>query len=61
MSYVVRRSGYARPWPEGEPTRPGVRCELSDLLPEECACKIHAKKEPDNGPRPAEPEEFDFR
>lgn len=57
---IVRRHGFSRPWPEGEPTRPGVRCPLSDLLPEECACKNHAKKEPPSEPGPAEPFDFDF-
>jgi hypothetical protein len=58
---VVRRKGFARPYPEGQPTRPGARCELSDLLESECACKKHRKEEPRVGPTEAEEEELDFR
>lgn len=57
---VVRRNGFARPWPEGQPTRPGARCEMSDLLVEECACRKHAKPEP-QGDGTVEEQELDFR
>lgn len=56
---VVRRNGFSRPWPEGQPTRPGERCPMSDLLPSECACKNHAKKDTDND-HTAEPIDLDF-
>lgn len=41
-----------------EPTRPGVRCDLSDLLIEECACRVHKKKEVTDDR--AEPLDLDF-
>lgn len=59
MSY--RRNGFARPWPEGQPRQEGERCELSDLVIEQCACRVHKKKEASSESRDAEPEEFDFR
>lgn len=59
---VLRRSNIAR---DGvvvrEPTRPGERCELSDLLIDECACRIHKKGETLSDPREAQEEELDFR
>jgi hypothetical protein len=57
MSYT-RRGRYARPWPEGQPRQEGERCELSDLIIDQCACRVHKQKETQSG---AEPEEFDFR
>lgn len=58
MPGIVRRNGFSRPWPEGEPTRPGARCPMSDLLETECACKVHAKK--DDSDNTAEPIDLDF-
>lgn len=58
MSGIINRNGFARPWPEGEPTRPGARCPMSDLLVTECACHKHAKKEKDDNT--AEPIDLDF-
>lgn len=59
---LLFRGGYARPWPEGEPTRPGERCAMSDLLVTECACKNHRGKEKDDGntDNTAEPLDLDF-
>ncbi len=54
------RSTHARPWPEGQPTRPGARCEMSDLLETECACGKHRKEETSE-PGPASEQELDFR
>lgn len=56
---LVRRNGFSRPWPEGEPTRRGERCSLSDLLITECACRVHEKKEKDDD-HTAEPLDLDF-
>lgn len=58
MAGVIRRDGFARPWPEGQPTRQGERCPMSDLLVTECACKNHAKKEVHDDR--AEPVDLDF-
>lgn len=55
---VVQRNGFARPWPEGQPTRPGERCPMSDLLVTECACKKH-RGEPKESTE-AEPVDLDF-
>jgi hypothetical protein len=56
---VVRRNGFARPWPEGQPRQKGERCDLSDLLVDQCSCRIHAKKEDSDGT--ATEQELDFR
>ncbi len=57
---LINRPGFPRPWPEGEPTRPGERCVLSDLLVNECACRVHRKPEKEiDGDVPEE--ELDFR
>lgn len=52
------RNAYARPWPESGPRQPGERCDLSDLLIDQCACKKHAKEENDDNR--AEPLDLDF-
>lgn len=54
----VFRNGFARPWPEGQPRQSGDRCELSDLLVSQCACRIHKKEEVTDDL--AEPEDLDF-
>ena len=51
---------YARPWPKSEPRQQGERCEMSDLLIDQCACRRHMPSEP-SGPRPVGEEELDFR
>jgi hypothetical protein len=56
---VIRRNGYARPYPEGIPTRPGARCPMSDLLESECACPKHRGKKEETDDR-AEPLDLDF-
>lgn len=55
---VLRRNVSAPIRPVREPTRPGARCELSDLLIAECACRVHKKKEVTDGP--ADPLDLDF-
>lgn len=55
------RNGFARPWPEGQPTRGGERCPLSDLLVSECACRNHrGKKDESDDDKVAEPLDLDF-
>lgn len=60
MSWLIgHASGVAKEWPAGEPRRRGERCEMSDLLVDECACRKHKPAvKPET--REAEPEEFDF-
>lgn len=58
---VLRRNVTAPIRTVREPTRPGERCALSDLLVPECACRIHKKRETLDGPREAQEEELDFR
>lgn len=53
---LITRNGYARPWPEGEPTRPGARCAMSDLLVTECA---HCRPKEEKDDR-AQPLDLDF-
>lgn len=61
MSQLIRRaSGFARPWPKSGPRQAGERCELSDLLIDQCACRNHRKPEPAESGE-AEEEELDFR
>lgn len=56
----MTRNRHARPWPEGQPRQEGERCELSDLLIDQCACRVHKEQEVVNS-GPAEEQEFDFR
>lgn len=58
---VLRRNTTAPIRTVREPTRPGARCALSDLLESECACRIHKKTEILDGPTDAQEEELDFR
>lgn len=57
---AVFRNGFARPWPEGIPRQSGERCELSDLLVSQCACRIHKKPE-EKTDGEAQEQELDFR